>query len=337
MTQPGHVNQTFDTSLVDIHQQAVNRSFSSTETNSSGGSNTADLKKAESSDQPGSTINRASAAGPQAEPFTAVTNAQLYDTWAQTYDSDGNVLQAVDDLELERLLPEFVSLVCQAAVANKSFNRGEQRMMQVLDFGCGTGRNTVKLLQAGWSDATAGESAESLGVEIHGWDASEAMLSIARRKCSSATPSAPNVHLTPTGLQCMDFAVSPLTALDTSFTGIISTLVLEHLPLRLFFEHIVNLLAAGGYALVTNMHPDMGCSTRAGYKTASGERVKGDSWVHGVEESVRAAQEAGLEVVAVREKSVDEGMIQKGAVGQRGRKWVGIRVWYGFVVKKRGS
>lgn len=87
-------------------------------------------------------------------------------------------------------------------------------------------------------------------------------------------------------------------------------------------------------ALVTNMHPDMGARTQAGFVSASGERVRGTSFVYGVQETVDAAVAAGFEVVGeVREQAVEEGML--GRIGRRGAKWVDVRVWYGIVMRKR--
>lgn len=260
---------------------------------------------------------------PRREAFTAVSNDQLYDTWASTYDTDGNVLQAVDDLELKGMLPDFVN-----AVSQRSAGAGEPS--RILDFGCGTGRNTVKLLQADWE---GGDSR----VEVVGWDASDGMLAVAREKCSAlATTTGRKVRLV--DLQRKDFADPPAIAQEDhgAFDGIISTLVLEHLPLLVFFTTLATLLKPGGYLLVTNMHPEMGSTTKAGYKTESGERVKGDSYAHSVEASARAARDAGLEVIGkVKETAVDKTMVARGDVGERGKKWVGVRVWYGFLVRKR--
>jgi SAM-dependent methyltransferase len=319
MTQPTTINHTFDTSLIDT-QQLINRSFSSTETNTSGSSNNLNITNT----RPSHTDDSSMA---DSQPFTTVTNDQLYDNWARTYDTDGNVLQAVDDLELEVLLPEFVRLIRQDIAPTL-----EARPCRILDFGCGTGRNTAKLLQANWHDGD-GE------IEIHGWDGSQAMLEIARQKCGARRPPR-NVKLA--NILQMDFSNPSVIPVEHvgSFAGIISTLVLEHLPLSTFFTSIANLLAPGGYALVTNMHPEMGRTTKAGYKTTSGERVKGESYVHGVEESVSAAEAAGLEVVervGVRERPVDEQMVQSGQVGERGTKWVGTKVWCGFILKNQDS
>lgn len=262
-----------------------------------------------------------------AQEFTSVTNDQLYDTWASTYDSDGNVLQAVDDLELQTMLPDFVQSVGRDAALRRTAGT-----LRLLDFGCGTGRNTMKLLQADWDGMCQSGGGK---VEVWGWDGSEAMLEVARKKVSSLEN---RDNVTISGFQRMAFsdpaAISP--ECRDAFDGVISTLVLEHLPLDAFFAYLAALLKPDAYALITNMHPDMGRTTKAGYKTTGGERVKGVSFVHGVKESVQAAHAAGFDIVsAVRERAVDEEMMSRDDVGERGKKWVGVSVWYGFLIRKR--
>jgi hypothetical protein len=106
------------------------------------------------------------------------------------------------------------------------------------------------------------------------------------------------------------------------------------------------LLTTGGLALVTNMHPELGRLSRAGYKTASGERFKATSYVYTPAETVEAAAAAGLQLVGeVKERAVEEPMIdggvldgvkvEKGAVAERARKYVGVKVWYGMILRKK--
>jgi hypothetical protein len=48
--------------------------------------------------------------------------------------------------------------------------------------------------------------------------------------------------------------------------GVISTLVLEHIPLQQFFTAASAIMRAGAYLLVTNMHADMGMRSQAGFR-----------------------------------------------------------------------
>lgn len=258
--------------------------------------------------------------------FHAHTTSDLYSLWASTYDTDGNILQAIDDQQLLHLLPVLVDHI---QTNSTSSSQTPPSPIRLLDLGCGTGRNTLKLLQQPWP----------FPVAIEGWDSSGEMLAIAREKCNAATiNNIPTTTQTPT----LKFTQTDLTSLPPSaqnpYAAIISTLVLEHIPLPLYFTALASLLAPGGLALVTNMHPDMGATTQAGFKDgATGRRLKGTSFSHGVAESVKAAEEAGLRVLGeVREVAVSEEMLRGFGVGVRegAGKWVGRRVWFAMVLGK---
>ena len=53
-------------------------------------------------------------------------------------------------------------------------------------------------------------------------------------------------------------------------------------------------------------------------------------------ETVQSAKESGFEVLGTWEREVTrEHVDEKGAnIGERGKKWVGIKVWYGLVIRK---
>ena len=312
MTQPTSVTMTFDTSLIDVQ-----RSFSSTETNTSGSSGKENVRPAV---PPPS--------GRETSPFKTVPTDQLYEEWANTYDTDGNVLQACDDLQLHRLLPEFVQLMCD----KKATASG----MQILDLGCGTGRNTRKLVQADWN----------ADVDIIGWDGSQAMLDIARSKCDAAPRSGKHKVVLELGVRDLASVDSVPESYSNFFDGLISTLVLEHIPADTFFAIISRVLKSGSYALITNMHQDLGALSRAGFKTASGERFKATSYIYTPQDVVDAARVVGLELVgevgemAVNDKLIDGGvvdgvLVEKGTVTDRARKYVGTNVWFGMMLRKK--
>lgn len=311
MTQPLAPNQTFDTSLIDVQ-----RSFSSTETNTSGSSAKEDTKPPDDSSN--------------ASPSRLLPTDELYDRWASTYDTDGNVLQAVDDIHMRGNIPGLVELTSWSPLNTRETELLDTPV-KILDFGCGTGRNTLKLLQAPCLRP----------LDVVGWDSSQAMLRIAWDKCDAATRS----QNAPRSLefQRIDFATPanvPEQYLGT-FDGLISTLVLEHISASIFFSIIAKLLKPGAYALISNMHPDMGAVSRAGFKTASGERVKGVSYVYTVQDTIEAAEAAGLKLVNdVLEAAVEENMFDgvvdgKGAIVERARKWIGTKIWYSMLLRKQ--
>lgn len=375
MTQPTSVNQTFDTSLIDLQATpklsgdedkdmtgaSAATSFSSTSTVPSDGETTLPFLLSNLSPNPSKkppdmpyygeptsppTATHAPGAAPaQAQvgstiargmPVHYLPTVSAYDAWADVYDSDGNVLQAVDDLELASLLPTFIDRVLDSTPTTPS----------VIDIGCGTGRNTAKLAAHSW---------RGRGARIAGVDASGGMLGVAANKIEGVRMAdGVSVRLVQHDfLNASDaFAAPVMPAPEKLQAGtadaVVSTLVLEHMPLRPFFSSLAALLRRDGLALVTNMHADMGNVSQAGFErvdpdTGKVTKVRGCSWAHTVGDSVRVAEECGLEMLAMengwergwKETAVSREMVDAGQVSQRGEKWIGRQVWYGMVMRKR--
>jgi hypothetical protein len=86
---------------------------------------------------------------------------------------------------------------------------------------------------------------------------------------------------------------------------------------------------------VTNMHQEMGLQSQAGFVAADGTKVRGTSWAHGVHDTIKVAEAEGFEIVgSVKETGIDEKMVGT-VVGERGAKWIGCRVWYGMILRRR--
>ncbi|EME87766.1 uncharacterized protein MYCFIDRAFT_158971 [Pseudocercospora fijiensis CIRAD86] len=296
------LNRSFDASLFDLQ-----RSFSSTDTNTTGSSAKENRPDSET----------------QAPDVKNVTTAKLYEQWSTTYDTDGNVLQAVDDIQSRESIPAIIRSVQSSAQERSD-------PLCVLDFGCGTGRTTQKLLHSpDWHQA----------VEIHGWDGSAHMLDSARSKCASTPrPDASSTkHIRSINFLAVD--LSNIGSLPAEQLGkvdlLVSTLVLEHMSLDEFWAHIAVLLRPGGIGLMSNMHADMGSGSVAGFvEQESGKRLIGKSYLYSAEQTADGARKAGLEIWDVKEVAADEGMIERGEIGERGGKWVGRKMWYGMKFRK---
>ncbi|KAL8741724.1 MAG: hypothetical protein Q9190_005700 [Brigantiaea leucoxantha] len=259
-----------------------------------------------------------------AQTRTHIPTLQAYNSWSTTYDSDNNFLQALDTYILSSsLLAHFLSLLPQSPT--------------ILDLGCGTGRNTIPLLSV--RDAT-----------IIGLDFSPGMLTVAKERCErawNALSEGGKVKAREWKVQQWDFFHNSSTPFfssapvsfkpddrDDDADAIISTLVLEHIPLSTFFSACASLLKPGGKLLVTNMHAEMGKVSQAGYTdVATGEKVfAGTSFAHEVEEVLDEARRWGFEiegnVMERRVRSEDSELL-----GERARKWVdlGVKVWFGIV------
>ncbi|RDW66807.1 S-adenosyl-L-methionine-dependent methyltransferase-22 [Coleophoma crateriformis] len=245
-------------------------------------------------------------------PVQSVTTAELYERWAKVYDTDGNILQAIDDVQLPALLQSAFS----------PFQAGNPAA--VLELGCGTGRNTLKLLSPPYASKIS---------KVTAVDLSASMLAVAQSRCRDLAQS-------PSRTPAVEF--SQYDALQpTALPGfqnvdiILSTLVLEHLPLATFFTAVKSLLKPGGTLVLTNMHSEMGARSQAGFvDPESGEKIRGLSFAHEIEQVLDFSKRLGfLPVGDVVERGIEEKDLGDGVVGERGRKWVGISVWFGLVLR----
>ena len=234
------------------------------------------------------------------------------------YDTDNNFLQALDTHELHTLLPRFLSSLPVSP--------------RIVDLGCGTGRNTARLLSVH-------------GARIVGLDASAKMLERAKERCRIQAEGQGGGCR---GASSVDYEVFDLLdqggdvpAGVIGVDAVISTLVLEHVPLEIFFACVAKMLRHGGRCLVTNMHADMGkMGGAAGFKLKDVEgKIRMVSLLHEVEDVVGVARQMGLELKGeLAEVKVEENMVTN--LGERSRKFVGGKVWFAGEferVKERGN
>jgi hypothetical protein len=169
------------------------------------------------------------------------------------------------------------------------------------------------------------------------------MLRVARTRCDDALKSNSSAMGSLPELSFNEFdalhpAKFPLVApLLGTADLVLSTLVLEHLPLSQFFRAVKGLLKPGpGYLVLTNMHADMGRRGQAGFvDEATGEKIRGDSYVYEVQEVLEEGRKWGFDLEGpVFERGVGEEDVGDGRLlGPRGKKWIGCMCWFGFVMK----
>ncbi|KAH6919242.1 S-adenosyl-L-methionine-dependent methyltransferase [Coprinopsis sp. MPI-PUGE-AT-0042] len=243
-------------------------------------------------------------------------NADLYNEWAKIYDSDGNVLQQLDSLAFnDTVLP----------LLSSSPSPGP---LKILELGCGTGRNTVLLKKHAPDGST-----------IYAIDISEKMMDEAKRKIDSSTASNVSVKWALIDLQTqqneLETFLTEGSAEDNKPDVVISTLVLEHVALDAFFSVVGDVLKPGGWAWVTDMHPEMG-EGRASFFKEDGTRVLGVSVMHAIEETVESATKFGLELVGEVDArgvgDVEDEALQR--FGPRAKKWVGKKMLCGMMFRK---
>jgi cyclopropane fatty-acyl-phospholipid synthase-like methyltransferase len=256
----------------------------------------------------------AEAASNNAVPSTIryLDTTAAYDLWSEVYDTDGNFLQALDNLEMQTLLPRFLSQIATP------------QPWKLIDMGCGTGRNTLKLLHLP-------------GSTVLGLDASPKMLDIAKSRVDAEV----KVQKLDQRVKQVEFGIYDLLCdkeVPTSATNadaMISTLVIEHVPVDAFFTTASKMLKPGGVFLVTNMHSEMGGISQAGFMDPkTGEKIRPKSYAHRLEDVVRVAEEHGFEVTGeLLERAVDERTRE--LLGSRAKKWIGVTVWFGVCFRKR--
>lgn len=128
----------------------------------------------------------------------------------------------------------------------------------------------------------------------------------------------------------------------------VSTLVLEHLSLPTFFSAVSFLLkpyseASYGRVLITNMHAEMGKSSQAGFMNeieGKKTKIRGESYVYEIEEVVEEGGKWGFHVVGdVLERRIEDGDIEEDGnglrLGNRGKKWIGKKMWFGMVMQRK--
>jgi SAM-dependent methyltransferase len=273
---------------------------------------------------------------------------------SQVYDTDGNILQAIDDHLISGLLDQSFSLL-PSSQSSPSSTTPSQPEIAITELGCGTGRNTIKLLSPHELKIPLPENGARFNrriKNIFALDLSPGMLHLAKDRCETFINSTSTSNLNPLpspNIEFLEFdALNPSITVIKKLEGeadmVLSTLVLEHLPLDIFFNTTKSFLRKNGKGLlvVTNMHPEMGRLSRAGFlDPVTGTKIQGTSFVHEIADVVAAGSNFGFEVVGtVVERGVSESDVgcdddegERRLLGKRGRKWIGCKVWFGCVMR----
>ncbi len=199
------------------------------------------------------------------QPADRVSTREGYDRWAEIYDAEDNPLIALEE-----------PLVAAAL--------GDIRGLDVLDLGCGTGRHTLRLAQAG-ARVTAVDFAEGMVAKAAGKPGWERVRF---------------VHHDVT---------TPLPLPNASFDRVCTFLVLDHIAdVDAFFRECRRVCRPAGELLATVMHPAMMLRGILAHfrDPATGRDVCPESAANQVSTYVMAALRAGWQIIGLSEHAVDE-------------------------------
>lgn len=188
---------------------------------------------------------------------------QAYNNWASQYDANFNKTR---DLEAQAL---------RKVLAPVSFD-------SCLEIGCGTGKNTVWLVQK--------------AKLVTAVDLSEEMLNKAKEKISNDSVQFIQADIT----KGWEF-------IHQLYNIVIFSLVLEHIEdLDAIFKKTAPFLESGGYVYIGELHPFKQYSgSKARFETAEGIQVV-ECFTHHISDFITAASKNGLFLVGLNEYFDDE-------------------------------
>ncbi len=203
-------------------------------------------------------------------PIDHVPAREGYDRWSDIYDKDDNPLVKLEEPRMRDLL-------------------GDVRGKATLDLGCGTGRHTIWLAEA--------------GANVTAVDFSAGMLDKAKAK-----PGVDRVRF-----MVHDLA-TPLPIPAATFDRIACGLVLDHINnLSAFFGEVRRLLKPDGWAVLSTVHPAMmlrGVQARF-TDPATGRETRPASATNQISDYVMAALDVGLNIDHLSEHVADAELAQR--------------------------
>lgn len=202
-----------------------------------------------------------------AERIEIVGTREGYDRWSHQYDVDGNPLIALEEKHFPEILGEIAGL-------------------RVADIGCGTGRHSSRLAEA--------------GARVVALDFSTGMMRKARERRAAE-------HIA--------FAVSDISGTlpirDHSFDRIICCLVLDHIhDVASLFRELSRVCRRNGFIAISSMHPAMMLRDIQAqfHDPVSGATIRPRSAPNQMSDYVNAAVAAGLRIEHMSEHAVDMGL-----------------------------
>jgi SAM-dependent methyltransferase len=242
------------------------------------------------------------------------------------------IVNAVNEQQLAHLLPPLIAALDDKNVTEENASSGGP--IFVLDLDCGTGHNTLTLagLTHDWR----------VPVQLEGWDRDGEKLEIARALCKDVRWENTNSSVTfshANHWRRLEIGHPVLKYFRHKYEFVLSTFVVNSMPLDVYFKGIEGLLSRDGVALVTCVHPEFGgaescldINENEKHKATGGLRFR-----YTVQEVLKVAAECGLTLQGdVNEVKLSSTMVEGLEESLRGdaRKWVGRKVWFSVVLRR---
>jgi len=187
-----------------------------------------------------------------------MNNQKAYNSWAAIYDNNQNKTRDLD------------AVITPKVLSNYSFEN-------VLEIGCGTGKNTLWLVKQ--------------AKEVWAMDFSKEMLAKLKSKLGNYP-----LNLYETDIQ------KPWPIPNQQVDLAITNLVLEHIQdLNFIFEEVARVLQVGGLFFVSELHPiKQYLGSKARFEEG-GETQVLDCYVHHISDYLESAKLAGFECLDLQE------------------------------------
>ncbi len=205
----------------------------------------------------------------RADPET-VPVRQGYARWSETFDTQDNPLIILEEPLMRSLL-------------------GDVQDLRVADIGCGTGRNTVYLCEAGASVTATDFTPEMIAQAIE--KAKDQEVRFVTHDLAEGFPFA-----------------------NDAFDRVLCCLVLEHIPdLDVVIGEMARICRPGGFILISELHPAMFLRRlQARFTDAkTGLKVNVESYRHQTADYVNAALKVKLQIDRIEEHLADECLLEK--------------------------
>jgi len=209
-----------------------------------------------------------------------LSTKQGYDNWSQFYDREDNPLILLEEPIVDRDLGDIAG-------------------QHLLDLGCGTGRQSLRLA--------------ARGARVTALDQSHGMLEKAREKDSIGSVDFREHNLE-----------EPLPLGNGTFDGVVSFLVVEHIAnLQHFFSEAARVLKPEGWAYVTAMHPAMNLKgVQARYNDPqTGAKVYPKGFTHSIADFINAALGSGLTLGQIEEYRGTTSLAEKSERAEKYLDW----------------